>query len=121
MSSREIVLKTPQGERKIGEEHPCLIVAEMSGNHNHDFETACEIVRAAAAAGADAIKLQTYTADTMTIPCNNQYFRVPTGTNNAWDSQTLYALYQRAYTPWEWHEPLQRLAHELGLIFFSTP
>jgi N-acetylneuraminate synthase len=90
----------------------------MSANHAHDFNHALRIVEAAAEAGADAIKLQTYTADTLTIPCSNEYFQIR-GTQ--WNGRTLYDLYQEAHTPWEWHSPLKDAAERLGLHFFSTP
>jgi pseudaminic acid synthase len=96
-----------------------LIVAELSANHGHSLETALATVRAAAASGADAIKLQTYTADTITLDCDNEYFRIQHGT--LWDGTTLHQLYQEAYTPWEWHAAIQAEAQRLGLIFFSTP
>lgn len=95
------------------------IIAEMSGNHGHDINTAKETIRAAKEAGADAIKLQTYTADTITIDCDNEYFRIDHGT--IWDGKTLYKLYQEAYTPWEWHKELFDYAREIGIEIFSTP
>ena len=97
----------------------CLIIAELSANHGHKKEVAIETIRAAKRAGADAIKLQTYTADTLTIDCDNEYFRIDGG--SLWDGKTLYQLYQEAYTPWEWHEELFRVAKEEGIICFSTP
>jgi N-acetylneuraminate synthase len=105
--------------RTVGPGHPVYVVAEMSANHNHIFDRAVSIVRAAKEAGADAVKLQTYTADTLTIDCDNEHFRVGVGT--IWEGETLYGLYQRAATPWEWHRPLLELAGELGLDCFSTP
>lgn len=96
-----------------------LIIAELSANHNGRLERAKETIRAAADAGADAIKLQTYTADTLTIDCDNEYFRIGGGT--LWDGRTLYDLYKEAYTPWEWHSELQQEAFAYGLEFFSTP
>ena len=96
-----------------------FIIAEMSANHGHSFERAIEIVRAAKDAGADAVKLQTYTADTMTIKCDNSCFRISGGT--AWDGRTLYDLYQEASTPWEWHATLKAEVEKLGMTFFSTP
>lgn len=105
--------------REIGPGRPALIVAELSANHNNSLEKARDIIRAAADSGADAVKLQTYTADTLTIDCDNDYFRIKGGT--LWDGKTLHQLYGEAYTPWEWHEPLKKLAEDLGLIFFSTP
>lgn len=96
-----------------------FIIAELSANHNGSLENAIETIRAAKRVGADAIKLQTYTADTMTINCDKDDFLVKGGT--LWDGKTLYELYQSAYTPWEWHEELFRVAEEEGLICFSTP
>ena len=96
-----------------------LIVAEMSANHNGSKDVALETVRAAKRAGADAIKIQTYTADTITLDCDNEYFQIKQGT--LWDGQTLYKLYQQAYTPWEWHKDIFEEAKKVGLICFSTP
>ena len=96
-----------------------FIVVELSANHNQDFNLAIETIKAAAKAGADAVKVQTYTADTITIDCDNKYFQIKQGT--LWDGKTLYALYKEAYTPWEWQPELKQLAEDLGLIFFSTP
>lgn len=107
------------GKRRIGPGAPTYVIAEMSANHGQDFEHAARIVRAASEAGAEAIKLQTYTADTLTIACDNDYFRIKGGT--AWDGRTLHALYREAFTPWDWHPKLKTLAEELGLDFFSTP
>ena len=95
-----------------------FIIAEMSANHNHRLDTAIETIRAAAKAGADAVKLQTYTADTLTLDCNEPDFVCGPG---LWQGQTLHSLYQQAYTPWEWHEELFRVAREEGLVCFSTP
>ena len=107
-------------EKKIGVKHPPFIIAEMSGNHNHSLEKALKIVEAAAKAGAHAIKLQTYTADTLTIDADNENFFI-SDSNSLWDRQSLYKLYQKAYTPWEWHEPIFKKCRKLGLIAFSTP
>lgn len=96
-----------------------LIIAELSANHGNDIEIAKETIRAAKKAGADAIKLQTYTADTLTLNCDKEDFIVKGGT--LWDNKTLYALYQEAYTPWEWHKELFEVAKEEGLLCFSTP
>lgn len=104
--------------RKIGDGAPCYIVAEMSANHNQDLNKALKIIRAAKEAGADAIKLQTYTPDTITMDCDNKYFRL--GNHPLWGG-TLYGLYKKAYTPWEWHKPLKKEADKLGIAFFSTP
>lgn len=96
-----------------------FIIAELSANHNQDFEIAVKTIKAAKAVGADAIKLQTYTPDTITIDCNNEYFQIKSGT--LWDGKTLYDLYKEAYTPWEWQPKLKQIAEEEGLICFSTP
>ncbi len=96
-----------------------FIVAELSANHNHSFDLAVKTIKAAKDAGADAIKLQTYTPDTITIDCDNKYFRIQQGT--LWDGKTLYELYQEAYTPWDWQPKLKEIAEDLGLVFFSTP
>lgn len=96
-----------------------IIVAEMSANHNGHLDTALETIRAAKRAGADAIKLQTYTADTITLDCKSDDFKITQGT--LWDGRYLYDLYKEAYTPWEWHDELYRVAREEGLICFSTP
>lgn len=100
-------------------ENKTFIIAELSANHGQNLEHALATVRAAKACGADAIKIQTYTADTMTLDCDNEYFQINQGT--IWDGTTLYNLYQQAYTPWEWHTALQAEAEKEGLIFFSTP
>lgn len=96
-----------------------FIIAELSANHGHSIETAKETIRAAKKAGADAIKLQTYTADTLTLNCTQEDFVVKGGT--LWDNKTLHELYQEAYTPWEWHKELFEVAHEEELLCFSTP
>ena len=96
-----------------------FIIAELSANHNGDLEIAIETVRAAKRAGADAIKLQTYTADTITLDCDNEDFIIKGGT--LWDGKTLHGLYKEAFTPWEWHEELFRVAMEEGLTCFSSP
>lgn len=108
------------GDRWIGPAHPPLIIAEMSGNHNQSLEQALEIVTAVAHAGAHAIKLQTYTADTITIDVREGEFFIQ-DKNSLWQGNSLYELYQRAYTPWEWHEPIMARAREVGLICFSSP
>lgn len=96
-----------------------LIIAELSANHGNSIETAKQTIRAAKKAGADAIKLQTYTADTLTLNCDKEDFVVKGGT--LWDNKTLYELYKEAYTPWEWHKELFEVAKEEGLLCFSTP
>lgn len=95
------------------------VIAEMSGNHNMDYNRAVEIIKAAAAAGADAVKIQTYTADTITLNCDSEDFQIEKGT--LWDGRTLYNLYEEAYTPWEWQDDLKKEAEALGLDFFSSP
>ena len=100
-------------------ENKTFIIAELSANHNGDINIALETVRAAKRSGADAIKLQTYTAETLTIDCKNDYFKIKHGT--AWDGEYLYDLYKRAYTPWEWHKDIFALAKEEGLVCFSSP
>lgn len=97
-----------------------FIIAEMSGNHNQSLERALEIVEAAAAAGAHALKLQTYTADTMTLNIEDGDFFIE-DSESLWEGNSLYKLYQQAYTPWEWHEPIFKRCRELGMIAFSTP
>jgi N-acetylneuraminate synthase len=95
------------------------VIAELSANHAGDYERAADLVRSAAEAGADAVKLQAYTPDTMTIPCDDDVFRVGEGTQ--WAGRNLYELYTEAQTPWEWHEPLKELAESFGLQLFSSP
>jgi pseudaminic acid synthase len=108
------------GKRKIGKCHPPLIIAEMSGNHNQSLERALEIVEAAAKTGAHAIKIQTYTPDTMTLDLDEREFHI-SDKNSIWSGSSLYELYRKAYTPWEWHKPIFERARELGLIPLSTP
>ncbi|MCH7786212.1 MAG: pseudaminic acid synthase [Chloroflexi bacterium] len=105
--------------RRVGPGYPAYIVAEMSANHNQDFEQAVAIIKAAKDAGADAVKLQTYTPDTLTIDCDAADFKIPSG--NTWEGQTLYELYGQAYTPWEWHPRLKRVADDFGIELFSAP
>ncbi|MEK7642585.1 MAG: pseudaminic acid synthase [Patescibacteria group bacterium] len=120
--SNPVIINTPKGRRKIGPGEPSFIIAEMSGNHNRNYEKAEEIVREAAKAGADAIKLQTYTADTITIDSKKPWFMEKNKENPAeWQGTSLYELYTKGNTPWEWHKPLKALAESLGLAFFSTP
>jgi len=103
---------------KIGEKFPIFIIAELSANHLQKFDNAVKLIRAAKEAGADAIKLQTYTPDTITIDCDKDYFQIKQGT--LWDGQSLYDLYKKAYTPWEWQPKLKKIAEEEGLICFSS-
>ena len=104
--------------RDIGADAPVYIVAELSANHNQSFEQAVRIIHAAKEAGADAVKLQTYTAETITLRSDKECFRITGGT--LWDGRTLHDLYQEAYTPWEWQPKLKELADELGLHLFSS-
>ncbi|NFO11835.1 pseudaminic acid synthase [Clostridium botulinum] len=103
----------------IGGNNPTFIIAEMSANHLQNFENAVKLIKAVKDAGADAIKLQTYTPDTITIDCDNEYFQI--NQNTIWDGTTLHKLYREAYTPWEWQPRLKKIAEEEGLICFSSP
>jgi N-acetylneuraminate synthase len=104
--------------RRVGPGYPTCIIAEMSANHNQDFDQAVRILRAAKDAGADAVKLQTYTPDTLTIPSDREYFRIGGGT--LWHGRSLYDLYSEAYMPWEWQPKLKQIADEIGVTLFST-
>lgn len=106
------------GNREIGGNAPAYIIAEMSANHAGSLERAKEIIRAAKEVGADCVKLQTYTPDTITIDCDNEYFHIGDGT---WKGENLYQLYSKAFTPWEWHADLKAEADNVGIDFFSTP
>jgi N-acetylneuraminate synthase len=106
------------GRRRVGAGEPVYCIAEVSANHNQDFETAVRIVRAAKDAGADSVKLQTYTPDTITIQSNRECFQVGGGT--LWDGRSLYDLYKEAYTPWEWQPKLKKVADDLGMQCFSS-
>lgn len=105
-------------DRLIGEGQSAYIIAEMSANHAGDFNRAVEIMHAAKEAGADCIKIQTYTADTITLDCRNEYFTLNGGT---WNGENLHDLYKKAYTPWEWQGKLKEEADKMGIDFFSTP
>lgn len=104
--------------RRIGVDEPPYVIAELSANHNGKLETALRIIEEAKKAGADAIKLQTYTADTITLNSDAEEFQIRGG---LWDGKTLYELYQEAHMPWEWHKPLFEHAHKLGITIFSSP
>ncbi len=101
------------GKRYVGEGEKTFVVAEVSANHLQDYGRAEAIIKAAAQAGADAVKLQTYTPDTITLDCDNDYFQITQGT--IWDGTTLHKLYEEAYTPWEWQPRLMEYANGLGL------
>lgn len=105
---------------KIGQEHSPFIIAEMSGNHNQSLERALQIVEAAAKAGVHALKIQTYTADTITLNLKEREFLI-SDPKSLWQGQSLYELYQKAYTPWEWHKAIFDKCKELGIIGFSSP
>lgn len=106
------------GNEKIGKTSPVFIIAELSANHNGSLETAIETIKAAKRSGADAVKFQTYTADTITIDCNKEDFIIK---GTIWEGKKLYELYQEAYTPWEWHKILFDTAKKEGLVCFSSP
>ena len=108
------------GKYSIGSSHPPFIIAEMSGNHNQSLDRALEITEAAAKTGAHALKLQTYTADTLTLDVKGKEFFIE-DKNSLWKGKFLYELYEEAYTPWEWHETIIKRANELGMLCFSTP
>ncbi|MGN0154406.1 MAG: pseudaminic acid synthase [Lachnospiraceae bacterium] len=106
------------GTHFIGNNQPVYIIAEMSANHLGNYDRACELVEEMGKAGANAVKLQTYTADTITIDCNDPQFQLHGG---LWDGETLYSLYQKAYTPWEWQPKLYDFANRFGMDCFSSP
>lgn len=104
--------------RNVGDGYPAYIIAEMSANHAGSIERALEMIHVAKESGADCVKIQTYTADTITIDCHNEYFNIENGT---WEGENLYSLYKKAYTPWEWQERLRDEAARVGIDFLSTP
>ena len=106
-------------DKKIGEGYPTFIIAELSANHMNDFDIAVKTIEAMVDAGADAVKFQTFTPDTITIDCDNEYFHIKQGT--VWDGQILHELYEDAYMPWVWQPKLKKVAEDLGLIVFSSP
>jgi pseudaminic acid synthase len=105
--------------KEIGVNQPTFIIAELSANHMNDFDVAVKTIKAMKEAGADAVKFQTYTPDTITIDCDNEYFQIKQGT--IWDGQVLHELYEDAYMPWDWQPKLKKVAEDLGLIVFSSP
>lgn len=117
--NKSITIHSPLGDKIINDNSETFIIAEMSANHMMDFDRAVKIIESAKKAGADAIKLQTYTPDTITLDCDNKYFQITQGT--IWDGTTLHKLYETAYTPWEWQPELKSIAEENGLICFSSP
>ena len=106
-------------DKKIGDDYPTFIIAELSANHMNDFDIAVKTIEAMAEAGADAVKFQTFTPDTITLDCDNEYFQIKQGT--VWDGQVLHDLYEDAYMPWDWQPKLKKVAEDLGLIVFSSP
>ena len=116
--SAEIKAEIKIGERRIGTGNPTYVIAEVSANHHHKFDEAVKIIRAAKDAGCDAVKLQTYTADTITIACDRPEFRIE---GTIWEGRNLHDLYGEAYTPWDWQPRLKQVANDLGLDLFSSP
>lgn len=121
-----LTIQTPKGIRHIGPGYPTFVIAEISCNHRQNYSEAVQLVHAAAKAGVDAVKFQTYTADTITMDSDQKYFSVGSvvgGKDNpkSWQKETLYSLYDKAHTPWEWQPELQKLCKKLGVLFFSTP
>lgn len=104
---------------KVSNDSPCYIIGELSANHGGDINIAKQSIKALKECGANAVKIQTYTPDTLTIDCDNEYFKLNHG--SIWDGTTLYKLYQSAYTPWEWQKELSDYAKQVGLTLFSTP
>ncbi len=107
------------GDKKIGENYSTFVIAELSANHMNDFDIAVKTIESMAESGADAVKFQTFTPDTITIDCDNEYFQIKQGT--VWDGQVLHELYEDAYMPWDWQPKLKKVAEDLGLIVFSSP
>ena len=105
--------------KKIGDNYPTFIIAELSANHMNDFDIAVKTIEAMAEVGADAVKFQTFTPDTITLDCDNEYFQIKQGT--VWDGQILHDLYEDAYMPWDWQPKLKKVAEDFGLIVFSSP
>ncbi|MAG02900.1 pseudaminic acid synthase [Candidatus Pacearchaeota archaeon] len=119
---KTFTIPTPKGNRTIGEGQPVFLIGDMSANHNQNFDTAVEIIKIAAEAGLDAIKLQSYLPNTITMDCNKDWFIIKNKDNpDIWKSKSLYQLYQQAFTPREWIPKLKELADQLGIVLFSTP
>lgn len=112
-------MKIDIGDNQVGDNNPVFIIAELSANHLQDFDLAVETIKAMNKSGVNAVKFQTYTADTMTLDVDNEYFRIKQGT--LWDNKNFYQLYQEAYTPWEWQPELKKIAENQGLLCFSSP
>ncbi|MBE6499189.1 MAG: pseudaminic acid synthase [Methanobrevibacter thaueri] len=112
-------MKFKISDKIIGGGNPTFIIAELSANHMNDFEIAVKTIKSIAQSGADAVKFQTFTPDTITIDCDNKYFKINQGT--VWDGQNLHDLYDEAYMPWDWQPKLKKIAEDLGLIVFSSP
>ncbi len=115
----KFIIHTPQGKKTIGPNQPCFIVAEISGNHGGSYAKACKIVDAAAKVGADAVKLQTFKGNTITLDCQSKIFQIKDG--GLWDGKSLHQHYEKTHTPWEWHLKLRKYAESKGLVFFSSP
>src|SRR3989338_3716774 len=121
MNLKPIKINTPKGIRLIGPDHPAFIVAEISCNHRQNYNEAIKLVKAAAKAGADAVKFQTYTPDTITLNCDKPLFVIGGKDNpDSWQKLTFYKIYQQGYTPWNWLPELKKLAESLGMVFFTS-
>ena len=122
MKTKQLTIQTPKGKRVIGSGNPTFIVAEISCNHRQKHNEAVKLVQAAAKAGADAVKFQTYTPDTMTIDSDKSWFVIGGDKNpDSWKKLTFFDIYRKAYTPWDWQPKLKKLAEKLGMVFFSSP
>lgn len=118
---KKIIIKTPKEQRVIGPGHPTFIIAEISCNHRQNYAEAIRLVKAAAKSGADAVKFQTYTPDTMTLNSDKPWFIVGGKDNpDSWQKETFYSIYEKTYTPWAWQPKLKKLAESLGMVFFSS-
>jgi pseudaminic acid synthase len=117
MASKRKINSVKLGNKRIGSDNPALIVAEISANHGQNFDRAINLIEKAKECGADAVKFQAYTPDTLTINADNKYFRIK---HPQWGGQTLYELYKKAYTPWKWFKNLKKVADDSGILFFAT-